>query len=92
MADLRESGAIEQDTDIIIFPYREKHEDKYSNDGLFIIAKHRNGAIGEVSFRTCESMVELTDPFDIDKTVIIPDEPVLKDFYEVDKDENDLPF
>jgi len=92
MADLRESGAIEQDTDIIIFPYREKHEDKYSNDGIFIIAKHRNGAIGEVSFRTCESMVELTDPFDIDKTVIIPDEPVLKDFYEVDKDENDLPF
>lgn len=92
MADLRESGAIEQDTDIIIFSYREKQEDeKYSNDGLFIIAKHRNGAIGEIPFRTCESMVELSDPFEIEKDKIIPPEPELKDFYEVDKN-NDLPF
>lgn len=89
MADLRESGAIEQDTDIIIFPYREKHEDKYSNDGIFIIAKHRNGAIGEVAFKTCESMVELSDPLYVEKEVIMPEEPVLKSFYEKD---NDLPF
>lgn len=60
MSDLRESGAIEQDADIVTFLYREdyyaKNNEKNSNEenketGLteIIIAKHRNGATGEVN-------------------------------------------
>ncbi|MFW9972572.1 MAG: replicative DNA helicase [Candidatus Odinarchaeota archaeon] len=92
MANLRESGAIEQDTDIIIFPYREKKDDdSYSNDGLFIIAKHRNGPLGEVTFKTCETMVDLIDP--LDKTdEVIQNEPELKNFSEPEHNNNGLPF
>lgn len=45
MADLRESGAIEQDADLIIFLHRDEIEPSSNTASLaeFIIAKHRNG-------------------------------------------------
>lgn len=52
MSDLRESGQIEQDADIIEFLYREDYYDKESeNKNILeiIIAKHRNGPTGVVS-------------------------------------------
>ncbi|HLD96275.1 MAG TPA: replicative DNA helicase [Patescibacteria group bacterium] len=45
LSDLRESGSIEQDADIVMFLYREDPEDK-ENINLFV-AKHRNGPTGE---------------------------------------------
>lgn len=60
LSDLRESGAIEQDADIVCFIHRPEYytkatEDAQGNDirGLaeLIVAKHRNGAVGDVKLR-----------------------------------------
>lgn len=48
LADLRESGAIEQDADIVLFIYRDSYYKKYEggNEAEIIVAKNRNGATG----------------------------------------------
>lgn len=50
MSDIRESGSVEQDADVILFLYREKYYDKDSEDNSLelIISKNRNGPVGTV--------------------------------------------
>ncbi|MCQ4922652.1 replicative DNA helicase [Tissierella carlieri] len=51
LSDLRESGAIEQDADVVLFLYRDEyyHDDsEKKNIGEVIIAKHRNGPTGSI--------------------------------------------
>jgi replicative DNA helicase len=54
LSDLRESGSIEQDADIVMFIYREELYDKETDKkGIAEIhlAKHRNGPLGVVPLR-----------------------------------------
>lgn len=51
LADLRDSGSLEQDADVVLFIYREdryRPETSKKNIAEIIIAKHRNGPIGSV--------------------------------------------
>jgi len=52
LSDLRESGNLEQDSDLVMFIYREDYYDEESErpgEADLIIAKHRNGATGKVT-------------------------------------------
>jgi len=51
LADLRESGSLEQDSDVVLFIYREdryREDTERKNIADIIVAKHRNGPIGKV--------------------------------------------
>ncbi|MBE0415815.1 MAG: replicative DNA helicase [Dehalococcoidia bacterium] len=77
LSDLRESGSIEQDADVVVFIYRDDlhytkdewlklHPEKEDNEypkGIaeVIIAKHRNGPIGTVNLRFRERTVKFED-------------------------------
>ncbi len=51
MSDLRESGSIEQDSDIVMFLLRREYYDPYDKPGLaeLIVAKNRHGAVGNIN-------------------------------------------
>jgi replicative DNA helicase len=52
LSDLRESGAIEQDSDLVMFIYRDEYyndDSEREGEADIIISKHRNGALGEVT-------------------------------------------
>jgi replicative DNA helicase len=64
LSDLRESGSLEQDADVVLFIYREdKYKPDPTNQGIaeIIIAKHRNGPVGSVKLYFNERMVSFTD-------------------------------
>jgi replicative DNA helicase len=51
LSDLRESGQIEQDSDLVMFIYRDEYYNRESTrlgEADIIIAKHRNGPVGEL--------------------------------------------
>jgi replicative DNA helicase len=52
LSDLRESGQIEADSDVVVFIYRDEvyNPDDHDNEGIaeLIVAKHRNGPVGKV--------------------------------------------
>jgi replicative DNA helicase len=77
LSDLRESGAIEQDADMVCFIHRPEYykiyTDEKGNDlrGMaeIIIAKHRNGAVGDVLLRFRGEYARFQNP---DDDMIIP--------------------
>jgi replicative DNA helicase len=72
LSDLRESGQIEQDADMVMFCYRPEYYgiENYELDGnvfesyglfLFIIAKHRNGELGEIPLKFIHAQTKITN-------------------------------
>ncbi len=69
LSDLRESGSIEQDADMVLFIHRPERygitQDSEGNDlrGIadIIIAKHRNGAVGEIQLRFRNELAQFCD-------------------------------
>jgi len=60
LSDLRESGSIEQDADLVLFIYREdkvKKDTEKKNIAEIIVAKHRNGPTGEIELYFDEDQV-----------------------------------
>lgn len=68
LSDLRESGAIEQDADIVLFIYRPEyykidHDEKgpTANKADILIAKHRNGKTGEIRLKFTAQYARFSD-------------------------------
>ncbi len=69
LSDLRESGAIEQDADIVSFIYRPQYYsisewedgDPSDNQAEIIIAKHRNGSLEDVRLRFIAELAKFSD-------------------------------
>lgn len=70
LSDLRESGAIEQDADMVVFIYRPEYYNQNVDEGgasladhaEISIAKHRNGALKDVPLRFISKYAKFTDP------------------------------
>jgi len=81
LSDLRESGAIEQDADMVLFIHRPEYyriyEDEHHRDlrGMaeIIIAKHRNGAVGDVLLRFKGQYARFQNPED-EESIPVPGE------------------
>lgn len=73
LSDLRESGAIEQDADIVSFIYRPEYYEIYQDEtgqsmegiGQIIIAKHRNGSLDTISLKFIKEFAKFEN-LDID--------------------------
>ncbi len=64
LSDLRESGALEQDADVVLFIYRdEKYNPDTDKKGVadIIVAKHRNGPTGQVQLLFLERTTKFLD-------------------------------
>ena len=66
LSDLRDSGAIEQDADIVMFIYRDEYynRDDVDNKGKaeVIIAKHRNGSVGKIDLLFQANITKFKNP------------------------------
>jgi len=65
LSDLRESGAIEQDADVVIFLYRDEyyHKEKSEDRGVaeVIVGKQRNGPVGSIKLKFFEQYTRFAD-------------------------------
>lgn len=109
LSDLRESGQIEQDADMVMFCYRPEYygNEQYDLDGetfdakglfLLLIAKHRNGELGEIPLKFLHEQTKLVnhgntfgnyeEPFSNDETI----KNTIKPNNDFLKETNNLPF
>ena len=101
LSDLRESGAIEQDADIVSFIYRPEYYgiDNWDDElqtpsqgqGELIIAKHRNGALGNVRLRFTAELGKFEDTEGYDSPFQFQSKLNKSDQEKLD-DKDDTPF
>lgn len=101
LSDLRESGAIEQDADLVIFPHRPEYynikEDSEGNSTIgkaeLIVAKHRNGALDTALTEFIGKFTLFTDVHENIENAISPNKTFVNPnkFTEATTEE-DLPF
>ena len=58
LSDLRESGAIEQDSDVVMFIHRDDVDPEKKRESELIIAKHRNGPTGNIKLHFEPSLTQ----------------------------------
>ena len=106
LSDLRESGNIEQDADIVIYPHRPHYYDSeamdnegqsWENRGELVIAKHREGLINAVvKFKHDKAFKKIMDDSyylkDVFTKSINAEIQSDMNFYQLEKLENDKPF
>ena len=108
LSDLRESGAIEQDADIVSFLYRPEYygitewdddmKTPSEGQGEFIVAKHRNGALDSIKLKFVANLGKFEDidnfdsPFEFQSKLNTDNK--LSDFSEPSNkdDDDDIPF
>lgn len=64
LSDLRESGSIEQDSDVVMFLYRDEvynEATEYPNQADILVSKHRNGPTGTISLYFEKSITKFMD-------------------------------
>ena len=67
LSDLRESGSIEQDADMVWFverPYVRTHKEEEKNKAELIVAKHRNGSVRDIPLTFIPECTTFKDGFD----------------------------
>ncbi len=80
LSDLRESGSIEQDADVVMFIYREEMyvEDTFKpNIADIIVAKHRNGPTGQISLRFMKEQTRFENLEPLRDDTILPEELIV---------------
>lgn len=99
LSDLRDSGAIEQDADMVIFPHRPDYygisdSDGSSLEGLgqLIIAKGRNTGTAEIPFKYNTSITNFCDVDDVTEEQPLGKIGNYTQFLTNGKDDNDEPF
>lgn len=104
LSDLRDSGAIEQDADSVMFlyrpayylPYEERDVHPEANSGYVVIAKNRHGELEDILLRFDKSVPawrNMYDPAPIDpQQEMVFTESAMKPNEEFDKKRDDLPF
>ncbi|MFQ5865405.1 MAG: replicative DNA helicase [bacterium] len=77
LSDLRESGAIEQDADVVIFIYRPELYGRTEHEGMteILIRKQRNGPTGDVHLKFVKDYVLFTNLEEYREEMIPADEP-----------------
>ncbi|QIZ08474.1 DNA helicase [Priestia megaterium] len=72
MSDIRESGSVEQDADVILFLYREAYYDKETDNHSLeiIVSKNRNGPVGSIAVNYNEHTGRIEDQKESSPTIV----------------------